>query len=134
MILHRKKPVLRSLIRSESGASAAEFTLVLIPLIMLTLGTINIGMMIFTASTLHFAVEDAARCASVRTATTCSTAQKIRDYAASVYKGPGGVTVTFTPSSAACGNVVTGTANYVFSTGITSSTIPLSMTACYPLA
>ena len=39
----------------------------------------------------------------------------------------------FTASSATCGNRVVGTVDYVFTTGLTSTTIPLSSQACYPL-
>jgi len=128
-------PTLRRLIRrfwlEERGAAAAEFVLILAPMIMLTIGAINLSLMIYTVSTLNYAAEDAARCASVKT-TICTNQTTTDAYAKSRYKGP--VAPTFTRTSAACGNRVVGTANYTFSTGFTSTIIPLSATACYPAA
>lgn len=127
-------PILRRL-GDERGATAAEFALILAPLIMLTLGVINTGLMVYTVSTLHFAAEDTARWASIQTTTsgTAPGASTIQTQGASVYKGPTPV-VTFTANSAAaCGFQITGTTTYNVSTGLTSSPVTLSATACYPL-
>lgn len=121
--------------RDQKGATAAEFALVLAPMILLTLGTINLGLMMYTVSTLHFAVESTARWASIVTTTTgiAPTATAIQAHATAVYKGPT-LSVTFVnDSAAACGNTIKGTADYNFTTGLTSSIIPLSASACYPL-
>lgn len=121
--------------RAQDGATAAEFALILAPLILLTLGTINLGLMLYTVSTLHFAVESTARWASI-VATTTGTAPTntaIQAHAIAVYKGPT-LAVTFVQdAAAACGNTIKGTADYNFTTGLTSSVIPLSASACYPL-
>ena len=125
----------RGLRRDQNGATAAEFALVLAPLILLTLGTINLGMMMYTVSTLHFAVESTARWASIVATTTgtAPTSTAIQAHAVAVYKGPT-LSVTFVrDGAAACGNTIRGTANYNFTTGLTSSVVPLSASACYPL-
>jgi Flp pilus assembly protein TadG len=119
-------------LRSCRGNTAVEFTLVLIPLILLTIGTINLGLMMYTASALHYAVEDAARCSSVKTL-ICSDPASTAAYAATRYRSVGG-TVTFTRTTAACGNQVQGVANYRFVTGLSVIIVPMSATACYPLA
>lgn len=123
---------LRILLRDQNGAAAAEFVLILAPLILLVMGTINLGMMMYTTSALHFAVEDAARCATVKAATVCTNPTTTAAYAASHYGGPS--PATFVRSSTACGWVVTGTTNYKFTTGLTNTTIPISASACYPLS
>jgi Flp pilus assembly protein TadG len=137
----RGRAVISSALRfvaDQTGSTATEFVLVLTPLILLTLGAINLALMVYTVSTLHFAVQDAARCASVRP-TVCNSAT-IQDYGAGNYGGmtapPAFVLTKELASSATCpdGNLVTATANYNFTTGMTSMIVPLSASACYPAA
>jgi len=122
----------------EAGGSAAELVLIMIPLIALTLGTINLAMMIYTVANLHYATQEAARCATVKP-TVCADSTTLTTYALKNY---GGLTAspTFTlvvePKTAAVcpnGNYVTATANYHFVTGFTTTTIPITANACYPL-
>lgn len=123
------RTLLARLLREEKGAAAVEFVLILIPMVMLTLGAINLSLMVYTVATLNYAAEDAARCLSVKK-TTC-TAASVNTYGRGRYTGPGAA--SFTASSATCGNRVVGTVDYVFTTGLTSTIIPLSSQACYPL-
>ena len=123
------RTLLAKLRREEKGAAAVEFVLILIPMVMLTLGAINLSLMVYTVATLNYAAEDAARCLSVKK-TTC-TAASVNTYGRGRYTGPGAA--SFTASSATCGNRVVGMVDYVFTTGLTSTTIPLSSQACYPL-
>ena len=123
------RTLLARLRREDRGAAAVEFVLILIPMVMLTLGAINLSLMVYTVATLNYAAEDAARCLSVKK-TTC-TAASVNTYGRGRYTGPGAA--SFTASSATCGNRVVGTVDYVFTTGLTSTTIPLSSQACYPL-
>jgi Flp pilus assembly protein TadG len=115
--------------RDQRGAAAVEFVLILIPMVMLTIGAINLSMMIYTVATLNYAAEDAARCLTVKT-TVCTNQTTMSAYAKGRYKGA--AAPSFTSSSAACGNRVVGTASYKFTTGFTNTTIPLSAVACYP--
>lgn len=119
------------------GATAVEFALVLAPLILLTLGTINVCAMMYTVATLHFAVEDTARWSAIKTTASSGvapTSSAIQAHGEAAYKGPT-LDVTFaTDTTAACGNTIRGTTNYNFTTGLTSTTIPLSASACYPVA
>jgi Flp pilus assembly protein TadG len=126
---------IRAIVRfmaDRGGAAAAEFALVLAPLILLTLGTINLCGMMYTASTLHYAAENTARWAAIKLTATPGTTPDVQTYGVSIYKGAT-ATPTFTQSNAGCGNTVVATANYNFTTGLTSSVVALSATACYPL-
>jgi Flp pilus assembly protein TadG len=124
---------LLSVLRDRSGASAAEFALILAPLIMLTLGSINAAAMVYTSSALHFAVENTARWTAIQaTAGTLPGSTAVQAHGAGVYRGAT-TTVTFTSAMAACGVKITGVAHYNFTTGLTSNDVPISAIACYPM-
>jgi Flp pilus assembly protein TadG len=123
------------LLRDQRGASAAEFALILAPMILLALGTINLCGMMYTVSTLHFAVENTARWTSIATTAGGGTppgSSAIQAHGAGVYKGIASPTFSQV-SGAACGSKITGSVNYNFTTGLTSAVVPLSASACYPL-
>ena len=119
------------LLRCRSGATAVEFALILPSVLMLVLGTVFGGLLVYTATSLHYAVEGAARCAAVM-ATTCPSTSSTQQYAASLYKGPASPQPTFTASAQACGSQVTGSLTYVLNVAYHKWTIPLSATACFP--
>lgn len=121
----------RALFLCENGSAAVEAALVLPPFLMLFLGILSACVVIFTASSLHYAVEGAARCFSVN-ATQCGTAAATQSYAKSLYLGPSSPAPAFSASTPSCGHQVTGTLSYVLNAGIKHWTIPLSATACYP--
>ena len=118
--------------RDARGTAAVEFAMVAPAFVMLAVGTFYLCMCLFLTGSLHYAVEQAARCASIQT-TVCNTANAttITDYAQNHYFGPGG-TPTFAYNAAACGNQVSATMNYVWSIGIKQFTLPVSATACFP--
>jgi len=139
MNMHRGLQDLRAarLLGDEDGASALEFALVLPALIVLTLGTLNVSLLIYTVATLNFATQDAARCMTVKT-TVCDTQVHLQAYARANY---GGITATPTftwshPTTGACagGNFVNASATYRFITGVSTTNIPLGASACFPLA
>ncbi|WP_436062110.1 TadE/TadG family type IV pilus assembly protein [Phenylobacterium sp. LjRoot97] len=115
--------------RDEAGSSAVEFVLILVPTILLTIGAINLSLMVYTVANLNYAAEDAARCYAVKK-TTCTNNATINTYARARYKGPG--VPNFAATTPTCGNQVVGTVPYVFTTGLTSTTFTLSSQACYP--
>jgi Flp pilus assembly protein TadG len=124
---------LLSAIRDQSGASAAEFALILAPLIMLTLGSINCAAMVYTSSALHYAVENTARWTAIKaTAGGMPSSTDLQSHGQSVYRGAT-TSVTFTATQAACGIKITGVANYNFTTGLTSTIMPMNAVACYPM-
>jgi len=112
------------------GTAAVEFAMVAPAFIMLAVGTFYLCMCLFLTGSLHYAVEQAARCASVNT-TVCSTSSAITSYAQNNYFGPGG-SPTFTYTAAACGNSVSASMNYTWSIGFKQFTLPVSATACFP--
>ena len=121
----------RSLSRNQQGTTAVEFAIIAPVFIMLVFGTIGLCFALFLVGSLHFAVEDGARCASVK-ASICPDTDTTVAYTQSRYLGPN-VSPTFTPNlNAACGKSVTGSVNYSMNVGFRTFVIPISATACYP--
>lgn len=121
----------RGFLRNERGASAAEFALVIFPFITFFLGAIGVSLLLYANSTLQYAAEDAARCASVKTS-ICSSLTATQNYALGRYSGPV-IAPIFTASVAACGNRVTGTATFQLKAGLINLAVPLAASACFPL-
>ena len=129
----------------ERGTTAVEFAMVVSLLLALTLGAINMSLVLFAQSALHFAVDDAARCMSVKTACNVSTLiggvptlvpnnTLTINYAKASYQGPN-IGVSFTPNAAqACGNQVTGTGTYNLNAVVGDFPITLNAQACYPVS
>ena len=92
-----------------------EFAIIAPVFILLILGMIALCFALFLVGSMHFAVEDGARCASVKT-TICSDATSTVAYTQSRYLGPN-VSPTFTYASAACGNSVSGSVSYSMNVG-----------------
>jgi Flp pilus assembly protein TadG len=122
--------LLKSLRRDQQGTTAVEFAIVAPVFIALLLGTLALCVAFFLVGSLHFAVEDAARCASVKTA-ICSDSATTVAYAKNHYYGPN-VSPTFTYAAAACGNSVSASISYTMDVGFRAFTIPISATACFP--
>ena len=122
--------LLSKLRRCRSGAGALEFALVVPAFIMLVVGGFYAAMMIFTVASMHFAVEDGARCASVRT-TVCADAPSTVAFTKGRYFGSA-VQPVFAYSATGCGHTVTGTVTYVFDLGLVKTNVPLSASACFP--
>ena len=125
---------LMAMLRDSSGATAAEFALVMPLFIILVFGTINTGLAMSAVTQVHYAAERSARCLSVSVAGNCSKAN-IDTYAKGLYNGPGLTGLAFTSPSPdpACGKRVTGSGDYAILTGFDSFTINISATACYPI-
>jgi Flp pilus assembly protein TadG len=115
---------------NSKGTATIEFALVFPMFLTLLIGGFFCAFLLFTAGGLHYAVERAARCASVQTS-VCSDATSTQDYALAQFSGYG-VTPTFTATSAACGQQVTGSTNFSFNFFVRTVAVPLSATACYP--
>ena len=114
----------------ERGTTAIEFAIVAPVFISFVVGILYVCMGLFLIGSLHYAVEEGARCASVRT-TVCSDKTTTESYTKSRYFGPSS-SPTFTYAAAACGNSVSASVNYVMNLGLTQVTVPLSATACFP--
>jgi hypothetical protein len=107
-----------------------EFAIVAPVFIALLVGTLALCVGLLLIGSLHFAVEDGARCASVKT-TICSDAASTVAYTQSRYFGPN-VSPTFTYAAAACGNSVSASINYSMNVGFRTFVVPISATACFP--
>jgi Flp pilus assembly protein TadG len=121
---------LKALGRDRQGTTAVEFAIVAPVFIALLIGTLALCVALFLVGSLHFAVEDGARCASVKT-TICSDAASTVAYTQSRYFGPN-LSPTFTYAAATCGNSVSASISYSMNVGFTTYTIPISATACFP--
>ena len=80
--------------QNEDGTTAVEFAIIAPVFILLLLGTTGLCLVLFLIGSLHYAVEDGARCASVKT-TICSDSATTIAYTQSHYLGPN-VSPTFT--------------------------------------
>ena len=122
--------LLKSLRLNDQGTTAVEFAIVAPVLIALLVGTIALCVGLFLIGSLHYAVEEGARCASVKT-TVCSNAATTVAYAQNHYFGPN-VSPTFTYAAAGCGNSVSASINYSMNVGFRTFVVPISATACFP--
>jgi Flp pilus assembly protein TadG len=114
----------------RKGGAALEFALVLPAFVMLIVGGIFTGDLVFTVSAMHYAVEDGARCASIQS-TVCTDSTATVAFTTNHYAGPA-VSPTFTYSSSGCGHTVTGTVTYDLDLGTMHKSIPISTSSCYP--
>jgi Flp pilus assembly protein TadG len=115
----------------ERGTTAVEFAIVAPVFILLVIGTLYMCIALFTVGSLHYAVEEGARCASVKS-TLCTDASTTLAYTKTHYFGPGTMP-TFTYAAAtSCGQSVSASLNYTMNLGVSQFTIPISATACFP--
>jgi Flp pilus assembly protein TadG len=124
---------LKSLRVNDQGTTAVEFAIVAPVFITLLIGTMALCVALFLIGSLHYAAEEGARCASVKTACQVNgmpDGAAIQTYAQNHYFGPNGP--TFTYASAACGNSVSASINYSMNVGFRTYVIPISATACFP--
>jgi Flp pilus assembly protein TadG len=113
----------------ERATTAIEFAFILPALAALVVGGLYTSLVIYSATGLRSAVEQAARCYSVNV-TQCSSASTTQTYAQSQYHGI--KTPTFTASIQPCGHQVIGTVTIAVTAVVTDFSVPLSATACFP--
>jgi Flp pilus assembly protein TadG len=116
------------LVRDCSGAVAVEFLIVLFPLLLLLLGTFDIGIVTLTFTRINYAVEAAAKCGAI-SAAMCASPPQTSAYGASIAGLRGLDASRFLVTTAACGMNVTVTYAYA---GVVLPAITLSAGACYP--
>jgi len=121
---------LKSIYQRQEGTTAVEFAIIAPVFLLLVLGTIGVCFALFLVGSLHFAVEDGARCAAVK-ATICPDAATTIAYTQSHYLGPN-VSPTFTYAAATCGQSVSASVSYSMNVGFRTFVIPISATACFP--
>ncbi len=116
--------------RNARGTTVIEFAIVVPVFLALVVGGLYACLGVFTAMSLQYAVEQAARCSSV--STNCSSSATTTAYALTSYYGPASPAPTFTYSTPACGHQVAGTVSFIFNLGVSRSTVPISASACFP--
>jgi Flp pilus assembly protein TadG len=122
------------LVRDRSGSAAVEYALVLPAFLIMMLGALDAGRVIWLHTTLQQAVDAAARCAAINT-TRCGTATQIQSHAVSQAFGTTMSQSVFSATTATCGKRVTGTLPFAFVTPWPGNqSITLSAMACYPAA
>jgi Flp pilus assembly protein TadG len=125
---------LKALRLDDGGTTAVEFAIVAPVFVALLVGTISLCIGLFLIGSLHFAVQEGARCASVRTECRVNgspDATATVAYTQNQYVGPA-VSPTFTYAAAPCGNSVSASINYSMNLGFKTFTLPISATACFP--
>ena len=112
------------------GTTAVEFALVGPVFLLLVVGMIGACLVFFSFASMQYAVEEGARCASVKTA-ICTDNPSTVTYTRAAYFGALS-TPTFQSAAAACGHSVSGSATFSIDLIFRSLSIPLTATACYP--
>lgn len=121
----------KNITNDERGTTAIEFAIVGPVFIMLLIGILYLCMCLAVVGSMHFAVEEGARCASVKT-TVCTDQSSTVSYTQNHYFGPGTLPTFTYNAAAACGHSVTGTINYVLDVGLKQFTVPVTASACFP--
>lgn len=127
----------------DGGAAAVEFALLIPGMVLLIFAIVHLSVMAYSQVSLHWAVQQASRCAVVTeqysaspagdAAVSCSTIALTQSYASGVFKAPL-ATPSFTASldSAHSCKKVVGSGNYTIQIWTINLTTPISATACYP--
>jgi Flp pilus assembly protein TadG len=128
---------LKSLRRDQQGTTAVEFAIVAPVFIALLIGTLALCVAFFLVGSLHFAVEDAARCASVKAECQVAgipDAAATQTYAQKHYFGPSLSPNPFIYAADTNNNCnrVTASISYSMNVGFRAFTIPILATACFP--
>lgn len=116
----------------ERGSVAVEYGIILPALLLLVLGIVDTGRLIWTQTTLDRAVEAAARCGAVDSV-QCGTASQVRSYAVGQAYGLTIDSTAFSVAAKSCGVEVT--AEYPFSLlipWVASTELTLTAEACDP--
>jgi Flp pilus assembly protein TadG len=126
------KPRLRQLRLARAGTTVIEFAAAAPVFLLMLLGIFEFGRALWMQETLQYAVQQAARCASVNQ-TICDNNADTAAYAASQVIGFAVNASTFTASHPSCGNQVTANLPFQF---VVSALFPYSITlsarSCYP--
>jgi Flp pilus assembly protein TadG len=102
---------LRRLLSDIRGTTAIEFGITVPAFVLLIIGAVECGLMLWTQLGLQQGAEMGARCASVNKI-LCGSTSAIQNYAVQQTYGVNPPASTFTVTATSCGNKVS--ANYVF--------------------
>jgi Flp pilus assembly protein TadG len=110
------------------GALAVQFAILLLPMLLLILGTFDTGYALLTETRITFAVEAAAKCGAVNT-TLCGSPTATAVYGASIAGVQGLGASGFVVMTGACGISVIASYRYA---GVVLPAVTLRAGACYP--
>jgi Flp pilus assembly protein TadG len=121
----------------QRGSVALEYGLIAPLLLVVVLGTIDTGRLIWNYTTLYRATEAAARCGAVNTI-RCATAPQIQTYAVAEAWGMTVDPSVFIVTTPSCGLQVRATYNFTsivpgFDLVAPMGLITLQATACFPM-
>jgi Flp pilus assembly protein TadG len=126
-----------NLLRNNRGATAVEFALVALPVLLFILGIIQVGYIVWSDNLLHFAVDATARCAAVKSTTTpCNnsppTLGNMQTTANQIFAPLSGATFSLNNTNCSGDNGVglvgTYNINFLFAVNLT-----LIAKSCYPV-
>jgi Flp pilus assembly protein TadG len=120
-----------ALMKNLRGSTAIQFGLAAPTLLLFMLGIVEVGRMLWTMNALHYSVEEAARCASINTA-TCGSVGNVQAFAAARSGGSFASSV-FTAATAGCGNRVSASYPMHLNIPFTSYAVTLTAQSCYPI-
>ncbi len=120
----------RTFIGDKAGTTLIEFAIVGPVFLMLIIGLFYTCLMLFEEGSMQYAVQQAARCASVQT-TVCTDSSSTVTTAQNAYYGPSN-TPSFAYSTASCGHKVTAAASFSYDFVVTTMNVPLSASSCFP--
>ena len=115
----------------RAGAVAIEFAILGPLLVMLLIGVIEFGRMLWAENALQYAVAEAARCMSVNTS-VCGTTRQTQDFAATS-SGLSFPSAIFSVGHAPCGNKVSASYGFVFIGGVLPYSVSLTAQSCFPV-
>jgi hypothetical protein len=121
---------LKNLFADKDGTSAIEFAIVGPVFLAMIIGLFYTCLMLFEMGSMQYAVEDAARCASVK-ATVCTGGDSTVSYAQAAYLGPT-TTPAFVYSTPACGHQVSASATFTYNFVLAHMNVPMSAVSCFP--
>jgi Flp pilus assembly protein TadG len=124
------KTLIRRALDERGGAAAVEFAMTVPILLLAMMGIIEFGRVLWAQNALHFAVEEAARCATIDV-TICGNTGETQTYAATA-SGFTFPTSAFTVTNASCGNQVTASYAFQFLTSLFGTGPTLTAQACFP--
>lgn len=122
---------LRRVAADRSGATAIEFAILAPVLLMLLMGVVEFGRMLWAENALQYAVAEAARCMSIDT-NVCGSVRETQDFAATT-SGMHFPRSIFSVDFAACGNMVSARYTFAFVVPVLPRPVTLTAQSCFPV-
>jgi Flp pilus assembly pilin Flp len=122
--------LIRRALRDRAGAAAIEFAILAPIMLVVMIGVIEFGRMLWVENALQYAVAQAARCMSIDV-TICGSTHEIQNFAATT-SGMSFPSAIFLVGPANCGNKVQASYPFDFAAGLFPYKITLDAESCYP--